>query len=243
MDEKRALKVFETPDLMSIAVADFIVQSAVESIAARGRFVISLSGGNTPNKVYSLLSSPSYKDQIDWTKTFIFWGDERCVPLNDERNNAHTARTVMLDKIDIAQDHIYPIQVQLPPAEAANAYEQMLKDFFVNEAPCFDLILLGLGENGHTASLFPGTPVIHESQRWVKEVYVADQKEWRITMTAPLINQARKIAFLVAGKPKAGVLQAVLKDSLHPDKYPAQLIKPANGHLYWFADQDATSRI
>jgi 6-phosphogluconolactonase len=237
------LKVFENADLMSEAVADFIIQSAIESIAARGRFVISLSGGNTPNKLYSLLSSPSFKDRIEWKRTFVFWGDERCVPLNDKRNNSYMARLLLLNYIEIPSANIYPIQVDLPPSEAANEYEQKLKEFFGKEAPCFDLILLGLGENGHTVSLFPGTPVIHELQHWIKEVYSAEQMEWRITMTVPLINQARNIAFLVTGEEKANILKTILHSHFQPDIYPAQFIKPSHGHLYWFADKAAASLI
>ena len=233
------LKVFETPDLMNEAVADFIIQLAAESIKSRNRFVICLSGGNTPNKLYTLLSSASFKDQIDWAKTFVFWGDERCVPLNDKRNNAHIAKLLLFNNIEIPPANIYSIQVNLPPSVAADAYEQTLKKFFRNEPPCFDLILLGLGENGHTASLFPETTVIHESRHWVKEVYVEEQNEWRITMTVLFINQARNIIFLIAGKTKANILRTVLNDSFQPDKYPAQLIKPEQGYLYWFADKDA----
>lgn len=236
-----SLKVFETIDLMDEAAAAFVIELAAESIMARGRFVLSLSGGNTPGKLYSLLSLPVFKDRIDWKKTFIFWGDERCVPLNDERNNAHMAKTLMLDKIDIPEANIFPIQVDLTPPEAAKSYEQKLKDFFGSDTPRFDLILLGLGENGHTASLFPGTQVIHEAQHWVKEVYVAEQKEWRITMTASLINQANNIAFLITGKGKANILKAVLNGPFQPDLYPAQLIKPVRGDLFWFADKDASN--
>ena len=234
------LKVFETSALMNVAVANFIVELAAESIKQRGRFVFSLSGGNTPSKLYSLLSYPSFQDKIDWQKTFVFWGDERYVPLDDKRNNAHMAGSLLLDKIDIPQANIYPIPVFLSPAEAALSYEQTLKVFFGKEAPCFDLILLGLGENGHTASLFPGTSVIHESKRWVKELYVAEQKEWRITMTIPLINQAANVAFLVTGKEKSAILETVLNSPIQPDLYPAQLIRPMLGLLLWFADKSAS---
>ena len=125
--------------------------------------------------------------------------------------------------------------------DAALNYGKMLKDFFAGNPPKFDLILLGLGENGHTASLFPGTDVIHEKDRWVKEVYVSDQSMYRITMTAPLINFARNIVFLVTGSSKAGVLNTVLNGPYEPDIYPAQLINPVNGKLYWFIDKEASA--
>jgi 6-phosphogluconolactonase len=239
MADKTTLKVFETPDLMSEAAAEFIVHIAAESIAARGKFTIALSGGNTPGKLYSLLSSASYRERIDWKKTFVFWGDERCVPLDSERNNAHMAKTLLLDKIEIPSANIYPMPVDLEPAEAAKKYEETLKDFFGKDLPSFDLILLGLGDNGHTASLFPYTSVLIETHHWIKEVHVEEQKEWRITMTVPLINQAAHIAFLVSGKEKAEILQTVLNGPYQPDMYPAQLIKPADGHLLWFTDKSA----
>ena len=243
MDEKATLRIFETADLMSEAAAEFIVELAAKSIAIRGKFTIALSGGHTPDKLYSLLSSASYRDRIEWGKTFVFWGDERCVPLDDERNNAHQAKLLLLDKIEIPSVNIYPIPVELEPAEAAKKYEETLKVIFGETLPSFDLILLGLGDNGHTASLFPYTSVLIETHHWVKEVHVEEQKEWRITMTVPLINQADKIAFIVSGKEKAEILQSVLNGPYDPDMYPAQLVQPVEGHLYWFADEAATGLI
>ena len=242
VNNKIGLNVFETTDLMSEAIAEFMVKLAAGSIAARGKFVIALSGGHTPDKLFSLLSSALFKDRIEWEKTFVFWGDERCVRINDERNNAHQAKLLLLDKIEIPLNNIYPIPVDSPPAEAAKKYEEILKDFFAQSPASFDLILLGLGENGHTASLFPGTTVLNETKRWVKEVYVDEQKEWRVTMTAPLINQAHNVVFLVSGKEKAEILHAILDDPFEPGLYPAQLVKPASGNLYWFADEAAVYR-
>ncbi len=239
METKGILKLFDTAEMMSEAAADFIIQLAAESIEQRGRFVISLSGGHTPGKLYALLATPVFRHQIEWNKTFVFWGDERFVPLDDERNNAYMAKLLLLDKIDIPSTNIYPIPVDLPPAEAARAYEQTLQAFFGKSQPSFDLILLGLGNDGHTASLFPGTPVLHERNSLVKEVYVVEQQMFRITMTTVLINQARNIAFLVTGKEKAPIMKTLFSNFTQPDKYPAQLIEPANGDLFWFADHEA----
>ena len=243
MNAKTTLKVFETPNMMSEAVAKFIIGLAAESIAARGKFTFVLSGGNTPGSLYSLLSSASFRERIEWKKTFVFWGDERCVPLDSERNNAHMAKTLLLDKIEIPLANIYPMPVNMEPAEAAKKYEDTLKAFFGKELPSLDLILLGLGDNGHTASLFPYTSVLIEAHHWVKEVYVEEQKEWRITMTVPLINQATNVAFLVSGKEKAKTLQVVMNGPYQPEMYPAQLITPTDGHLFWFADQVAANLI
>jgi 6-phosphogluconolactonase len=240
---KYKLKVFPGAEALHKGAAEFIIEVANKAIAARERFTISLSGGQTPQKLYSLLAGPPYKDKIDWTKTFVFWGDERCVPLNDARNNAFQAKSMLLDKIDIPQGNIHRIPVNLPPAEAAAKYEKELKDFFSNKSPRFDLMLLGLGENGHTASLFPATNVLDEQAAGVREVYVEEGKVFRITMTASLINQAHHILFLVEGNNKADILEKVLTGHYQQQNYPAQLIKPAHGDLSYFADSAAASLV
>jgi len=233
------LEVFLTIDDLNIAAAKFIVDMANKAITEKGKFVISFSGGQTPVKLYSILAKSPFGEQIEWGKTFIFWGDERCVPLEDERNNAHQAKIKLLDKVNIPGSNIHPIQVNLTPPEAANKYEKEIKDFFGDEPLQFDLVLLGLGENGHTASLFPQAKILHEQAEGVREVYVEEEKMSRITMTAPLINQAHHILFLVAGKNKAEILETVMWAPYQPEKYPAQLIKPVHGDLRWFADNAA----
>ncbi len=237
------IEVFSIPEAVSKAAAAFIIGLAFESVATKGKFVIALSGGNTPGQLFSLLASTEYHDKIPWANTYIFWGDERCVPLDDPANNAHVASLLLLNKVPVPQSNIFPIPVSLPPADAALAYEKTIKDFFGEEEPCFDLILLGLGENGHTASLFPGTDVLQEQVRLVKEVYVEELKMFRITMTAHLINLAHNILFLVTGKGKAAVLQNVLYGQYLPSTYPAQLIEPLHGELYWFVDGNADNSI
>jgi 6-phosphogluconolactonase len=240
---KYSLQVFETTEALNKTAAEFIIELSKKSIAERGRFIISLSGGETPKKVYSLLSEPPFKDQIQWKKTFIFWGDERCVPFTDERNNGHQAKSILLDKVDIPLSNIHFIPVNLTPSQAAFEYEKKIKNFFGEEPPRFDLVLLGLGENGHTASLFPGTKVIGEQSEGIREVYVEEEKMFRVTMTAPLINEAYNILFLVTGENKADILKKILTTTYTPDIYPAQLIKPVNGDLFWFADRAAASLI
>jgi 6-phosphogluconolactonase len=241
MNNKNDLQVFATADALTKAAANLIIDLSQKAISERGRFVLSLSGGRTPEKLYSLLAQPQYLNKIDWAKTFVFWGDERCVPLNDAQNNAHMAKSLVLDKIEIPAENIFPIPVNLPPVEAAMAYEKTLQVFFGKNESRFDLILLGLGENGHTASLFPGTEVLHEEKRWIKEVYVEELKMFRITMTAPFINKAYNIALLVTGAEKAEVLKTILSAPFQPDKYPAQLIKPQSGNLHWLADKGAAA--
>ena len=242
IDAKNKIEVFDSPELLGKAAAEFIIKLANESVAARGKFSISLSGGGTPEQLFVLLSSDNYKDQMPWAKIFVFWGDERYVPLNDSRSNAFVAKTLLLDKVNIPAANIFPIPVNLEPAaEAANAYEQTLKNFFGGGLPQFDLIMLGIGENAHTASLFPGTSVINEKKEWVSALYVDEVKMYRVTMTVPVINNARNVLFLAAGSSKAEVLRTILASPYQPEKYPAQLISPVNGNLFWFLDKKAAA--
>ena len=242
-EETKDIHVFKDVAELCESTANFIIDMANEAIAEKEQFVLVLSGGSTPNELYKLLATESYQKRMPWKNTFIFWGDERCVGLDDTLNNAYVAKTLLLDKIDIPAKNIYVTPVNLPPAEAANKYEQELKDFFKNKPPKFDLVFLGLGENAHTASLFPGTEVLHEKDRWVKEVYVDEQKMYRVTMTEPLLNQAHNIVFLVTGKAKAAVLHTIFNSPYQPEKYPAQLINPVNGNLYWYVDEDAATQL
>lgn len=238
---KHSLNVFSSADELNKAAAELIITIAHESVAARGRFVIALSGGSTPEKLYSLLASPACAAQIDWEKTSVFWGDERCVPLKDPRNNAFHARSLLLDHVPLPPSSIFIIPVNLSPPAAAKKYEKELHAFFGKERIRFDLALLGLGENGHTASLFPGTPVIADEDEGVRDVFVAEENMHRITLTAPLINRSRNILFLVTGNKKAAILKKIFMAPFEPEKYPAQLIDPVDGDLFWYADSAAAA--
>ena len=242
-EAKYNLEVFEDAEAFNNAAAEFIISAAEKSVAEKGRFTLTLSGGNTPESLYQLLAQPDYIKRMPWNDTFVFWGDERCVPLNDERNNAFHAKKLLLDKTDIPPENIFIIPVNLPPAEAALQYERTLRDFFKAEEMQFDLILLGLGENGHTASLFPHTDILKEKFAGIRDVYVAQEKVFRVSMTAPLINNAHEILFLVTGRKKATVLKTVLTGDYQPGIYPAQLINPINRKLYWYTDSDAASQL
>lgn len=237
------MKVYTDLNELSIAAANYIIAISNEAIGEKGKFTISLSGGNTPEKLYSILAQSPYREQIQWENTFVFWGDERCVPFDDSRNNAYQAKLVLLNKVPIPPANIYRIPVNLPPAKASAVYGREMKDFFGEAPVCFDAMLLGLGENGHTASLFPGTNVLAEEEAGIRGIYVEEEKMYRITMTAPLINQAHRILFLVSGKNKADVLPKIISGPYDPEEYPAQLIKPIGGELRWFVDDDAASHI
>ena len=241
MNPQNNLRVFQNPKALAQAAAELMIEISKQAIKSRGRFVIALSGGTTPENLYTLLTKPSYSEQIPWEKTFVFWGDERFVPSDDNLNNAHMAKHLLLNHIDIPSININPIPVDVEPEEAAKKYESTIKEFFGKDAPHFDLIFLGLGDDGHTASLFPGSKLIFEKTRFVWAAYVAEQNMYRITMTPLLINKSYNIMFLVEGEKKAGILNTVLYGSQQPDKFPAQIINTDEGELYWFVDQKAAA--
>jgi 6-phosphogluconolactonase len=233
------------PDLESLsrAAAARLVRQAEQAIAARGRFSVALSGGLTPRRTYELLGQAPWKDQGPWDRVHVFWGDERCVPLDDARSNARLAREAWLDRVPIPRGQVHPMKCGAAPAAAAARYEALLREFFGGGPPRLDLVLLGLGEDGHTASLFPGSPVLHEQQRWVAPVYVAEQDLHRLTLTATFINRAAAVAFLVAGAAKAAVVREVLQGPRDPLRLPAQLIHPVSGELLWLVDEAAAAEL
>jgi 6-phosphogluconolactonase len=235
------MRIYPNLESLSDAAAQLFAEQAKRAIDARGRFSVALSGGSTPSRTYELLAQPPFRDQVQWATVHVFWGDERCVPVDDPRSNYRMARQALLDHVPIPPVQIHPIPYSREPREAAARYETVLRGFFGERQPRFDMVFLGLGANGHTASLFPGMPVLEERQRWVAEVYVAEQDLYRVTLTVPLLNQAGIVAFLVAGAAKAAVLHEVLEGSQDPTRLPAQLIRPNDGALYWLVDQTVAS--
>lgn len=228
------------PELINVIAGHFI-SVGKNAIAARGEFNVVLSGGNSPKKLYELLASPEYEEKINWKKVNFFFGDERYVPANDPENNAYMAKRTLFDPLNISKSNIFPINTSLSPQEAAKNYTTTISAHLSRQELQFDLIILGLGENSHTASLFPYTPVLTDKSTSVQTVFLEEQKVYRITMTAPLINRARNIAFLVYGQKKAEAVHHVLEDKFDPQKYPAQLINPLKGELHWFLDEAAAS--
>jgi 6-phosphogluconolactonase len=235
--------VYDNMESLSQAAAGLFSRLARQAVGDHGKFSVALSGGHTPCYTYELLASEAFYSRIPWAQVHVFWGDERCVPADDPRSNSHMARQAFLSRVLIPPDQIHPISCAQKPAEAVTQYEAVLRGFFGDQSPRFDLILLGLGENGHTASLFPNTSVLEEEEQWVAEVYVAEQKMHRVTFTASLINQAAAVAFLVAGAGKSQVLQQVLEGPSDPKRLPAQMIRPKNGQLMWLVDEEAASLI
>jgi 6-phosphogluconolactonase len=236
------LNVFENIDALYFAFADFFVECAHTAITANGKFSVALSGGSSPKKLYELLASEAYEKQIDWTKVYFFFGDERDVAHSHPDSNYLMAKNAFLDTLNIKADHIFAVDTSLSPADAALAYQQSIIDFFKGQ-PNFDLILLGLGDDAHTASIFPGTHLVSEKTALVKEVYLADKAVYRISFTAPLINAAKNVSFFTFGANKADAIKAVLESPTDVLKYPAQLIAPINGQLQWFVDQAAVAKL
>lgn len=233
--------IFNDVETVCKAVADHIVQLSKTAISKKGKFTIALSGGNTPRKLYEILARPSYADNINWQHVFIFWSDERFVPFTDPDNNSNMAFASLLAHVDIPAENIFPVPVNTEPAIAAATYEQTLKSFFKETIPSFDLILLGLGENGHTASLFPHTSILNEKKHIVKEVFVEEVNAWRISFTDILINNANDILFLVTGEAKASIIKTVFSGVKSPQQYPVQLINSTNAS--WWLDKAAASQL
>ena len=233
----------DTPEELSHTVANWLVDYSKEVLQRQDRFTIALSGGSTPQQLFELLAKPPYQDTIEWEKWHVFWGDERYVPFEDNRNNARMAYETLLNHVPVPEDQIYAFQTNLEPQSAAEAYEQVLHQYFDGSDTTFDLVLLGMGDDGHTLSLFPGTAVIHEEAAWVKAYYLDQQEMYRLTLTTPVVNRAACVAFLVTGGKKTASLKKVLQGAYQPDKYPSQVIKPLNGNLIWFTDKAAAGQV
>lgn len=235
------LNIFNTPENVLVNLATYFITLAEEAIAKNGKFSVALSGGSSPKKLYELLASDDFKNKVDWENVYFFFGDERYVPQDNKDSNYLMAKTALFDPLQIDDSNIFAVDTSLTPEEAAAEYKKAIDLFFDEEALEFDLVLLGLGDNSHTASLFPHTPVLYDLDATVKEVWLDDQKVYRITFTAPLINQAHNIAFLVYGEGKALAVHHVLEDAKDIDNYPAQLIAPIQGDIKWFLDEPAAA--
>lgn len=241
------LQVYADPQTAARAAALEIVRRAEVAQTTRGHFTLALAGGSTPRAVYALLASDEFLPLVDWTNAYVFWGDDRCVPPDHPDSNYHMARQALLDYVPIPMDHIYRMQGEREPEQAAADYEMALRTFFGERSsedfvtPRFDLLLLGMGDDGHTASLFPGTPVLNERERWVAAQYVDKLGAWRLTLTPPALNAAEAVLFLVTGATKAPALAAVLEGLPDADRYPAQLVQPRDGVVDWYVDEAAAA--
>ncbi len=240
------IRTLTTPQELFAAAAEVVVSAAADAVAQRGRFTIALSGGSTPKSLFNLLATNA-RTVLPWERMFFFWGDERHVPPTDPDSNYRMAEETMLSKVPVPAGNVFRMAAENPDAAAvAEDYEKTLRKFFALEpgqVPVFDLILLGMGPDGHTASLFPGTAGLQEKSRLVIANWVEKMKTSRLTFTLPVLNAARCVTFLVSGTDKAAVLRTVLEGDVPAEQYPAKLLRPTDGKLIWLVDRAAASEL
>jgi 6-phosphogluconolactonase len=239
------IAIYDDKHTLSQHAAEYIMHIAKETIELHGHFTIALTGGTTPGEAYGLLGSEPIRSQIDWQRVHIFWGDERSVPLTNSESNYYLAQEVLFNKVTIPMSQIHPMPADRPDRDAASqAYAiEMQRAFGTNEIPIFDLIHLGMGPEGHTASLFPHQDSLQEKHRLVMPVTVPKPPPDRLTFTPPLLNAARNVLFTVTGSEKADALHAVLEGEYQPDEYPAQIVRPTNGEVVWMLDRAAAQKL
>lgn len=232
------VRVFQDLDALSRAAAELFTTRAKRCVASQGRFAVALSGGTTPRGLYALLGSTPFRETIAWEHAHVFWADERCVPRDHPESNFKLAVDEFLSKIIIPKENLHRIKGEEGPRRAAQDYEEELRSFFGPVFPVFDLIILGAGEDGHTASLFPGSTSLHERARLALPVHLEPPKLGRVTLTLPVLDHAAEVLFLASGRAKAGVVHAILEKG-NPMHYPAGLVRPVRGSITWFVDRQA----
>lgn len=239
------LLIYPTPAAASRAYADRIARISEIAMSVRDRFIIALAGGSTPRMAYDLLSG-EYAGVMDWESTYVFWGDERCVPPESPLSNLRMARETLLNHVRVPIDHLHRFHGEYAPEQAAQAYEDELRRFFGSRGTRgsrFDALLLGLGTDGHVASLFPGSPALDERQAWVTTSQRPEEAFERVTLTFPAINSAANVLFLVTGPDKAEVVARVLKGDPSEEVLPAQRVNPVEGSVIWVLDEDAAAEL
>jgi 6-phosphogluconolactonase len=242
MAEPKIVVLNDPPDLF-VHAAEEIAHFAGEAISTHGEFMLGLSGGSTPAATYELLAT-RFQYSVDWKGVQFFWSDERCVPPDNPESNYGMANRTLLSKIGLKPEQVHRMRGELPPSQGATEYEQELQRAFSvssGDVPRFDLIMLGLGDNRHTASLFPGDPSIHETKRTVVAVNVDAEPRNRLSFTPPILNNAQRVMFLAAGAKKAEAIRDIIEGPRDPDKFPAQIVVPGDGELVWFLDKAAAS--
>ncbi len=236
--ELGTLYIYESPADVAKSLADLIVDHGSSAIDGHGRFVIALAGGTTPKATYALLAKPPYATAIDWNAVEIFFGDERCVPPDHEQSNYKMAFEAFIKPLNIPETHVHRMHGEDDPQRAAFDYRAVLVEV-LGETPSFDMVMLGMGPDGHTASLFPGEDPLTDDQQRVRAVYSISQSQWRITLTPSVLNSSATVCFAVTGRDKATTLASVREGPYDPTKYPAQIIAPPDGELIWLADKAA----
>ena len=239
----RRLEIVPDKEALVQQAVEYFIEAAQEQIEDKGVFTVALSGGGTPKPVYAELAKPENRERVDWEKVQLFWGDERPVPPDDPQSNYRMVRETLLDRIDIPAENVHRVPAEMDVRMGAFQYEEELRAFFGGEWPVFDLVFLGMGNDGHTASLFPHSAGLNEDFRWFIANYAPSMDSWRLTLTAPAINAARFILVLVEGAGKADRLKMVLTDPHEPDEMPIQMIDPSQGEMVWLVDQAAAKDI
>ncbi len=244
MSEKQII-VLDTPEDIYVRAAEELTHLAGEAVCIHGEFRLCLAGGSTPQATYELLAS-RFHHSIDWSEVQFFWGDERCVPPDNAASNFGMADRAMLSKLGLQPRQIHRMQGEMDPAAGAQAYEAEMREVFglaPGAIPAFNLTLLGLGENAHVASLFPHHPALQENERLAIAVEVDAPQRYRITLTAPVLNNSERIIFLVAGESKADAVKNTLEGPRDSDQFPAQLIAPTHGEVLWLLDKAAAKKL
>jgi len=241
---KPNIRIFKDLEELSRDASRLFIERAADAMADRGRFLVALNGGNTPARLFGLLAT-DFRERVDWSRVHIFWGDERCVPASDPGSSYGQARDLFLRYVPIQEANIHRVKGELEPASAALDYALTLKGFAAPplEFPRLDLVFLGMGEDGHTASLFPGSPIGEVEPVIPVTAHYQDRPANRVTLTPMVFNQAHMIAFMATGEKKAITLAEVFSDRYQPERYPAQRIEPKNGRTVWLVDEDAANRL
>lgn len=237
-----SLRIFPDAEAVTAALAQTFVESAQTAVAQRGLFDVALSGGTTPKAAYQRLAAEPLRSQVDWSRVFVYFGDERCVPPEDAASNYRMAYESLLGAVPIPTENVFRMRGEADPAIAANEYASLIRAHMGGH-PHFDLVLLGLGEDAHTASLFPGSLLDAGDESLVRAVYATSQAMWRITLTPEAINAARSVVFAVEGAAKALALQSVLEGPRDAARWPAQIVQPAHGTLTWLVDEAAARNL
>lgn len=243
-EDAHGVQVFDDAESVARAATEEFVRLSREAVEERGAFSVALSGGTTPRRVYELLASGEYNARVEWPKAHVFFGDERTVPPDHSESNYRMAREALLSRVNIPPENVHRIEGVGDAAANASNYESVMRGFFGDvEWPRFDLIWLGMGDDGHTASLFPETSALEETRAWAAANWVEKLGAWRITLTAPAINAARRVVFLVTGESKAERLNEVLNGAHDPTRLPSQMIRPRGGLLEWYVDRAAAAKL
>ena len=233
------IHVYSNKEKLVAETTERVIDSIEKAIQKNGLCNVALAGGNTPGGVYSMLATNPYQGRVDWGRLHFFWGDERMVPPEHQDSNFRMVQKTLLDHIKIPDVNVHRIRGEIAPEQAAEEYASLLNDHFKADLPEFDIILLGLGEDGHTASLFPETDAVEECEKHVVAVFVSKLSTWRVTLTLPVLNAAREILFLVSGKSKSEIVQRIMSIKQPAKELPATMVNPQNGELHWMLDSEA----